>query len=170
MSIPVVCPSCQSSMKVKDEFAGKRAKCPQCGEPLTVPAIAATPAKMPKRPRPEVIQEFEDDVEPATKPNRKRAKGGKATKPMRPLWQRLLRTTVIAVPATVLALFLCLRYAPRLILGLADVAEGRPVTVSKPPATSPGASTRPVTPPIVAQPPGGASSIVLRTCFQMARV
>lgn len=38
MPIDVSCPSCSGSFKVKDEYAGKRAKCPKCGEPMTIPA------------------------------------------------------------------------------------------------------------------------------------
>ena len=37
MPIPVECPSCSARFRVKDEVAGKRAKCPKCGEPLTIP-------------------------------------------------------------------------------------------------------------------------------------
>jgi predicted Zn finger-like uncharacterized protein len=36
--IPVSCPSCSAAFKVKDEYAGKRAKCPKCGNPLTIPS------------------------------------------------------------------------------------------------------------------------------------
>jgi predicted Zn finger-like uncharacterized protein len=37
MPISVSCPSCSAGFKVKDEYAGKRAKCPKCGNPLTIP-------------------------------------------------------------------------------------------------------------------------------------
>jgi RsiW-degrading membrane proteinase PrsW (M82 family) len=37
MSIPIAC-SCGKRLKVRDEFAGKRVKCPGCGQPLAVPA------------------------------------------------------------------------------------------------------------------------------------
>lgn len=37
MSIRVSCHSCSASFKVKDEYAGKRGKCPQCGNPVVVP-------------------------------------------------------------------------------------------------------------------------------------
>jgi predicted RNA-binding Zn-ribbon protein involved in translation (DUF1610 family) len=36
MSIPVVC-KCGKKLSVKDEYAGRRAKCPACGGTLTVP-------------------------------------------------------------------------------------------------------------------------------------
>ena len=31
------CPSCGKTLNVKDEYAGKKARCPGCQEPLTVP-------------------------------------------------------------------------------------------------------------------------------------
>jgi hypothetical protein len=37
MPISVTCANCGKALKVKDEWAGKRAKCPQCGETFTVP-------------------------------------------------------------------------------------------------------------------------------------
>ena len=38
MSIPVTCPKCRTSFRVKDEWAGKKGKCPQCKALLEVPA------------------------------------------------------------------------------------------------------------------------------------
>jgi len=37
MSIRVTCPWCEDSFKARDEYAGKRVKCPKCGEVLQVP-------------------------------------------------------------------------------------------------------------------------------------
>ncbi|HEX6985723.1 MAG TPA: hypothetical protein VF170_10110 [Planctomycetaceae bacterium] len=42
MSIEFRCPSCQKKLKTGDDKAGKTAKCPQCGTPVTVPAATAT--------------------------------------------------------------------------------------------------------------------------------
>ncbi len=39
MPISVSCPSCSAGFKVKDEYAGKRAKCPKCGQPITIPVV-----------------------------------------------------------------------------------------------------------------------------------
>lgn len=40
------CGSCTRPLKVKDELAGKKVKCPGCGQPIFVPALtAAAPAK-----------------------------------------------------------------------------------------------------------------------------
>lgn len=38
MAIPVTCPSCAVTFKAKDEFAGKKAKCPKCGGRIVVPS------------------------------------------------------------------------------------------------------------------------------------
>ena len=48
--IEVTCPK-GHTLRVQDQFAGKRGKCPQCGEPVaipagpTVPAVASQPRK-----------------------------------------------------------------------------------------------------------------------------
>src|SRR5262249_29472534 len=38
--IPVKCESCGRNLKVKDELAGKKGKCPGCGRVLPIPAAA----------------------------------------------------------------------------------------------------------------------------------
>ncbi|MDB5334865.1 MAG: Zn-dependent protease with chaperone function, partial [Planctomycetaceae bacterium] len=38
MPIRVTCGSCQKSLSVKDEYAGKSGKCPQCGAAVAIPA------------------------------------------------------------------------------------------------------------------------------------
>lgn len=43
MTIEFSCSHCDKVLKTSDDKAGRRAKCPQCGEPITVPA-AETPA------------------------------------------------------------------------------------------------------------------------------
>ena len=40
MSIRVTCPTCDRSFKARDEYAGKRVKCPGCSRPLEVPDAA----------------------------------------------------------------------------------------------------------------------------------
>ena len=50
MPISVSCPSCAKALRVKDEWAGRRAKCPGCGEEFIVPApadVVATPTVEP---------------------------------------------------------------------------------------------------------------------------
>ncbi len=38
------CPACGKHLSVKDELAGKNAKCPKCGESVTIPAAGDAPA------------------------------------------------------------------------------------------------------------------------------
>src|SRR5438552_17608004 len=38
MSIPIRCEPCDADLKVPDRLAGKKAKCPRCGEVIPVPA------------------------------------------------------------------------------------------------------------------------------------
>lgn len=38
MAIEVRCPSCSKLLKAKETMAGKRVKCPACGEPVTIPS------------------------------------------------------------------------------------------------------------------------------------
>jgi hypothetical protein len=40
MPIRFACPNCQRVLRVDDNFAGKRAKCPGCANPVTVPAAS----------------------------------------------------------------------------------------------------------------------------------
>ncbi|MBA4067072.1 MAG: hypothetical protein C0501_25855 [Isosphaera sp.] len=49
MAISVRCvnPECGKPLRVKDEFAGRRVKCPGCGRQLTVPARESAPAEEP---------------------------------------------------------------------------------------------------------------------------
>ena len=37
MSIGVQCPGCDKKLKTKDELAGKRVKCPSCGQAIVIP-------------------------------------------------------------------------------------------------------------------------------------
>lgn len=49
MSISVTCPQCRKQLKVKDEWAGKTAKCPQCGSKFPIPGGGASaPTGRPK--------------------------------------------------------------------------------------------------------------------------
>ncbi|MGH7140436.1 MAG: hypothetical protein ACREHD_32275 [Pirellulales bacterium] len=44
MPIPVVCPSCKTSFRVSDQFAGKQGPCPKCKTPIRIPKLEAAPA------------------------------------------------------------------------------------------------------------------------------
>src|SRR5436190_266513 len=41
------CTGCPKTFSVKDEFAGRKTKCPNCGTPLLVPASASPVASVP---------------------------------------------------------------------------------------------------------------------------
>ncbi len=43
----VTCESCKARLAAKPEYAGKRLKCPKCGQIVMVPALVAVPAKSP---------------------------------------------------------------------------------------------------------------------------
>lgn len=44
MTIQVTCSGCFRTYGVKDEYAGRRIKCPDCGEPVQIPAGGGSPA------------------------------------------------------------------------------------------------------------------------------
>jgi predicted Zn finger-like uncharacterized protein len=89
MSLSVTCPDCDRTIKVKDEIAGKKVRCPGCSTVISIPAASAndddflsdfddvsTP-KRPRRRKSESIDDDEDDL-PAVKPRgRKSAKTSK---------------------------------------------------------------------------------------------
>lgn len=45
--ISFACPYCQKPLRVKDEVAGKRSKCPGCGQAISTPALPANPVGLP---------------------------------------------------------------------------------------------------------------------------
>jgi uncharacterized Zn finger protein (UPF0148 family) len=72
MTIAVSCPSCDKALKVKDELAGKKVKCPACGEPIVVAAAdepePETAVQEPRR----KAREDEDDDRPRKKKKKKK--------------------------------------------------------------------------------------------------
>lgn len=44
MYVKLICPSCGKGLKVKEELAGQRARCPHCKAPITIPEAAPAPA------------------------------------------------------------------------------------------------------------------------------
>src|SRR5919201_1810397 len=52
MSIKFNCPKCRRPFNVKDQYAGKKAQCPDCKQIITVPAAA--PAAAPASPPPDL--------------------------------------------------------------------------------------------------------------------
>jgi hypothetical protein len=94
MPIQLCCPECNKPLKVKDELAGKKVKCPGCGKPVPVPvpdeepepvveevqeAPAPKPAKAAvtaKAKAPPTVEAADDDDQP----EEERAPKGKAGK------------------------------------------------------------------------------------------
>jgi hypothetical protein len=81
MPISLVCPGCKKTLKVADTLAGKRAKCPGCQTPVTIPGLgtpqpAAAPKAAPSTPAPAKKNAADDwdlglaplDDEPKPKP------------------------------------------------------------------------------------------------------
>src|SRR2546425_657489 len=52
------CPSCGRNYSVKDEYAGKRTKCPKCGQKIRVPTVGQLIT-----PRMQALESF-DDIPP----------------------------------------------------------------------------------------------------------
>ena len=56
MALSVQCPGCDKNLKAKDELAGKRIKCPGCGQvlvaPAAKPASQLAPRNHPRQPQP----------------------------------------------------------------------------------------------------------------------
>jgi uncharacterized protein (TIGR03067 family) len=48
MSISLICPTCGKRLRVRDELAGRRVKCPGCAQGLTAAGLAAAPARRPQ--------------------------------------------------------------------------------------------------------------------------
>ncbi len=60
MMIPVTCPSCQKTLRVREDYAGKKVKCPVCLGVMEVPAnieepVMLEPAASAARPEPEFM-------------------------------------------------------------------------------------------------------------------
>ena len=87
MPISLTCPSCERGLKVKDELAGRKIKCPKCSEVIAVPANEAIAAGKPKpkvrpsedddddRPRSKKVERDEgDEEEEEDRPRKKKKK------------------------------------------------------------------------------------------------
>ncbi len=76
MPISFPCPGCKKTIKVADKLAGKRAKCPGCQTPITIPGLAdsattpapaAKPASKPteqKPPEKKIVDDFDFGLAP----------------------------------------------------------------------------------------------------------
>jgi hypothetical protein len=66
MSISVTCASCQRIIRAKDEYAGKRVRCPGCQSPVTIPAPEVSSIELL-----DLSEEFPLDPPPASVPTPK---------------------------------------------------------------------------------------------------
>src|SRR5262245_23628468 len=57
----VTCSECEKKVKVKDGAAGKKARCPECGELFAVPGNAAVTTKRPDKASPQKSRRPADD-------------------------------------------------------------------------------------------------------------
>src|SRR5262249_2799885 len=68
--ITFACPHCSRALKVKEELAGKKAKCPACGQPVTIPGSVRVGKASAQVESPTLFPEAErDSQEPARKPD-----------------------------------------------------------------------------------------------------
>ena len=44
MSLSITCSNCDKTLKVKEELAGKKIRCPECSTAISVPAKSAAAA------------------------------------------------------------------------------------------------------------------------------
>lgn len=56
MSIKTTCPQCKKVLRVADECASRRVKCPACAALIDVPALAETAKEQPKQPLPTLVE------------------------------------------------------------------------------------------------------------------
>jgi hypothetical protein len=73
MPMHITCPSCNKTLNVRDELAGKRIKCPACTATLAVPAPSAAPEK-----EPDVAEESRS----RKRGKKRKSKSGKAAQPL----------------------------------------------------------------------------------------
>ena len=74
MAISFACPSCEHRLKVKDDLAGRKVKCPGCGSGVVVPADEEdeeTAATAPARPKRQTRAAPDDEERPRKKKKKK---------------------------------------------------------------------------------------------------
>ena len=64
MAIELTCPACGQTLKLKEEAAGKRGRCPKCQAVITVPAGSAAQSTEDHGPRPEPAPPTPSSVTP----------------------------------------------------------------------------------------------------------
>ena len=81
MSIEFSCAECDRTIKVKDELAGRRVKCPGCATAITVPVSEEEEAPSPKKKPAAKRRDEEEDERPARKKAAARDEDGDEDRP-----------------------------------------------------------------------------------------
>jgi hypothetical protein len=77
MTISFTCPSCEHRLKVKDELAGRKVKCPSCGGGVLVPdGEDEEEAAAPARPKRQARETDADEERPRKKKRKKKSNKG----------------------------------------------------------------------------------------------
>jgi hypothetical protein len=69
MSIKLECMACGRNLRVKDDMAGRKARCPGCSKVMTVPAVVE---ELPVVDDDEEVPEVDDEEAPAARPRPRR--------------------------------------------------------------------------------------------------
>jgi len=83
LAITLSCPSCEKGLKVKDELAGRKIKCPKCGSVFAVPGVKAAIDERvsAKKPSPAPVRKDDDEESeeevPVKKKKKKKAKSNR---------------------------------------------------------------------------------------------
>ncbi len=78
MTISFSCSSCEHHLKVKDELAGRKARCPKCGDVVVVPADDADEAAAVVAAPPAKASQEQDEVAERPRKKKKKKKESKA--------------------------------------------------------------------------------------------
>jgi len=81
MTISIICPACDVRLRVRDDLAGQKVKCPHCGEFVLVAEEEELPAEGEERPgqaghRPREAADADDEVPRPRRGKKRKAKSG----------------------------------------------------------------------------------------------
>jgi predicted Zn finger-like uncharacterized protein len=139
----ITCPDCDTPLKLKDSLAGKRVRCPRCGDAFQVPEEDAdasddeveVPTARPAPPRRPPARDDDDDDEQEVVPRRrKKARRAASSKSQNTVlvWGALIGGGVLFVAAAVLVVVLALRRGDEMSADASKMAS-----VPKPADTGP---------------------------------
>ena len=159
MSLSIRCKACQKPLRLQDEQAGRRIRCPACGEALTVPAPDAADAR--------VAAALEKTAPAPERPRKRRRPRGREEAPtfLARYWPLCLAgalVVLVMIAGGALGLGLWLgraKAAPQADLAAAGPSDGPPRPASTTGGPGPSATPPPDTPPAPGtQPAGGAGN------------